>query len=149
LTSDGKQGHETYPHGGLFPEEVIIPWLVFERDVAEPKIIAELDGNGEAGKTGALHITIRNLSDLHLMIMSVHLSDKAQKDGEWAILPCSTCEHTISIQPWPSKSEAAHISVQLLIRRLDGRTFEQIVVPNLTVTEMYSRDDSLLKDLEL
>ncbi|GIV81904.1 MAG: hypothetical protein KatS3mg051_1258 [Anaerolineae bacterium] len=34
LTNDGKQGSERYAHGGLFPEEVLVPWIELERDVA-------------------------------------------------------------------------------------------------------------------
>jgi len=149
MTSDKKGGQEAYPHGGLYPEEVIVPWLVYERDVAEPKIFIEISGSGEAGKTGVVYIKIKNLSDLHLVLMSVHMTNGIQKECEWDLLPFASTEHSIEIQPWPAKPDVKNTKAHLLIRQLDGRTHEQVITPNLAVTEMYSRDQNILEGLNL
>lgn len=147
-TNDGKRGSESYPHGGLFPEEVIVPWLIFERDVSA-EIEVSINGEGNAGKEGILQVHITNLNDIHLTLFSVRMSTGAQQDGEWEISPRASVTEKIHIHPWPTKSEANTANIDILLRMPDGRTFEKIIQPQLEVTEMYSRDDSLLKDLGL
>jgi len=81
--------------------------------------------------------------------MSMQATNGMQKDCEWDLLPFASTEHNIEIQSWPTKSDAANIKVHAFIRQLDGRIHEQIIVPNLAVTEMYSRDQNILEGLDL
>lgn len=54
-TNDGKTGVEFYPHGGVYPEEVIIPWLVFAvwRNLRCSSLFI---GSGEARKRSYLSV---------------------------------------------------------------------------------------------
>ena len=53
--NDGSGGSEVYPHGGLFPEEVIVPWVVFMRDKVKPMIDFSFSGDGRARMAGTIH----------------------------------------------------------------------------------------------
>lgn len=44
VTQDGKRGQDVFPHGGVFPEEVLIPWWVLGRDINLAPLYAELPG---------------------------------------------------------------------------------------------------------
>lgn len=151
LTNDGRHGQDSYPHGGLFPEEVIVPWIVMERDVAQPSIELSFAGSGEAGKTGTLKVAIKNLSDLQLTLLSVRLDNGARANGEWSVPPRDRIKIEVRVGPWPTQSQVAERLIShSLFRRPDGRTFElEKAVTDLTVLEMYRRDTSLLKDLDL
>jgi len=79
LTNDGRQGAERYAHGGLFPEEVIIPWIELERDVVPTQevgagIQVRITGKGRAGQPGVLDIEIANANEIPLVLSSVYLS---------------------------------------------------------------------------
>ena len=151
LTDDGRHGQESYPHGGLYPEEVVVPWILMERDVAEPSVEMTFAGSGEAGKAGILEAVVRNMSDLQLFLLDIRFDSGARADCRRPVPPRSRVEIEVPLRPWPTQSQvAAHLTSHSRFRRPDGRVFEvQSQVTNLTVLEMYQRDTSLLKDLEL
>jgi hypothetical protein len=52
----------------LYPEEVIIPWLVYERDVVRPEIEITISGSGQATKPGELELHVTNLTDIDVIL---------------------------------------------------------------------------------
>lgn len=146
-----KSGYEPYPHGGLYPEEAIVPWFVFERDAKRPSLEISVRGTGEAETVGTLTITITNPSRVALECLSVSLSHKpeAESRGQWAIAPVDKTEFTLRISPWPTSTERLSLKATLLLRQPNGATFTFETDPALQVKELYKRDDSLLKELDL
>lgn len=43
-TNDGRGGQERYPHGGLYPEEIIVPWLALAGDYEAPQATVRCTG---------------------------------------------------------------------------------------------------------
>jgi hypothetical protein len=144
-----KTGSEPYPHGGLFPEEAIIPWFVFERDAQQPDLQIVVSGTAEAGDAGSITVTITNPSQVALECFSVSFSHGAQVSGYWSILPLDKTEFTIRLTPWPTKADLITMKTTLLFRQPNGATFTIGVTPSLEVVALYERDDTLLKDLDL
>lgn len=146
-----KSGYEPYPHGGLYPEEAIVPWFVFERDAKSPSLEISVCGTGEAENVGTLTVTITNPSRVALECLSVSLSHTpaAESHGQWAIAPVDKTEFTLSINPWPTKTELAGLKTTLLLRQPNGAIFTFKIAPTLQVKALYERDDSLLKELGL
>ena len=68
LSNDGSRGQERYPHGGLFPEEVIVPWFEYVRDFQEPDIRISMAGEAMAGREGIISIQVNNYSDFPIAI---------------------------------------------------------------------------------
>ena len=66
--SKGNAGSEIYPHGGMFPEEVVIPWIIFARDYVKPEIEIIVSGEGTARKKGMLEIHVINKSDMNVIL---------------------------------------------------------------------------------
>jgi len=144
-----RSGHESYPHGGLFPEEAIVPWFVFQRDAQKINLQITMLGKAESGKPGVAIINVINASQIKLECLSVSLSTKTQADGTWQILPLCETKLQIAFNTWPSKSDLENLKARLLFQQPNGATFTVEVKPLLEVTSLYERDSSLLKDLEL
>lgn len=143
-------GYEPFPHGGLFPEEAIVPWFVFRRDSQRPNLDIVVRGSGEAEAAGTLVVTITNPSQIALECISVSLPhhSAAQTRGQWAISPLDKAVFDLRLAPWPTKSDLP-LHATLLVRQPSGTTFTLKTEAMLDVTSLYERDDSLLKDLEL
>ncbi|NPV84914.1 MAG: hypothetical protein HPY45_02740 [Anaerolineae bacterium] len=147
-TKDGKSGDEPYPHGGLYPEEVIIPWFVFERDAVPPKISIEITGHGEANKTGTLLVKITNQSMVTLECLEISLSAVINEHVRCQISPLQETTFKFNTISWPTKSALPSLKAKLLFRMPNGKTFEQEIMPKLEIAdELYSQPT--LKDLGL
>jgi hypothetical protein len=146
---NAKSGSEPYPHGGLFPEEAIVPWFVFERDARQPDVSITITGKGEAESVGTMTIHMINLGRVSLECLAVTLSHGAQANGTWSVPPLQETEFTVSLRPWPVKADLATLKATLLFRQPSGRTFIIEVTPSFEVQALYERDDSIFKDLGL
>lgn len=145
-----RSGYEPFPHGGLFPEEAIVPWFVYQRDAQRPSLAIVVKGSGEAEVTGTLTITITNPSQMAMECIAVSLPHhpEAKARCQWAIPPVDKREFEMHLAPWPTKVDLP-LKATLLLRQANGATFSTEAEANLKVTSLYERDDSLLKDLGL
>jgi hypothetical protein len=141
--------YEPYPHGGLFPEEAIVPWFVFERDAQVPDLSVAISGEGEAESVGTINIRITNPGRIVLKCLGIVLSHGAQVAGNWNVPPLQETRFAIPLAPWPVKADLATLRATLLFQQPSGRTFTLEITPSLEVVTLYERDDSLLKDLDL
>lgn len=159
LTNDGKQGSERYPHGGLFPEEVIVPWLELERDAMPAQafdhgVHVTVTGKARAGQAGVLEIAVTNPTEVPLVLAEIRLSfgnkrsmEIVNVEGE---IPALT-EHRImsNLAVWPSRNELRHASGSAAIEWPTGEFLNIDVTLDLDSEELYWRDTSLLEDLGL
>lgn len=142
------QRNEAYPHGGLFPEEVIVPWFVFERDAKEPELEIMVTGKGEADLSGEVSIKIMNTSPLRLVCHKVDFSHGVVlTELNWEIAPLKEFSAKIPLHPWPSKTQASNLTATFLFSQPNGVTFNRQVTAALEVEVLYDRSDDLFKDL--
>jgi hypothetical protein len=146
---NAKSGSEPYPHGGLFPEEAIVPWFVLERDARQPDVSITVNGKGEAESAGAMTVHLINPGRVSLECLAVTLSHGAQAHGTWSVPPLQESEFAVSLRPWPLKADLPTLKATLLFRQPSGRTFTIEVTPSLEVQTLYERDNSIFKDLGL
>lgn len=146
-----KSGFEPYPHGGLFPEEAIVPWFVFERDATPPNLSVVIRGNGEAEARGTLTVKIINPSEFELECLALALShgSAAHVTVNWHMPPHTERLFNVGLHPWPTKADLPNLRAKLVFRQPSGQTFMLEVIPDLEVEVLYERDESLLKDLGL
>jgi hypothetical protein len=142
-------GYESYPHGGLFPEEVIVPWFVFERDAQPPTLFVTITGKGEAEGTGIMNVQIRNQGRIALKCLEIALSHGACVTGDWPVPPLEEVYFNVSLKPWPAKNDLATLKANLLFQQPSGKTFTVKTSPSFEVAILYDRDESLLKELDL
>jgi len=146
---NAQTGNESYPHGGLFPEEVIVPWFVFERDFQSPKLSVTISGKGEAECIGTMQVKITNLGRIALRCLTITLSHGIQVSGHWDVPPLQETQFSVSLNPWPVKADLTTLKATLLLQQPSGRTFTVETAPSLEVVALYERDESLLKELGL
>lgn len=151
-TNDGKTGSEWYPHGGLYPEEVIVPWIELVRDATMPDITATLSGSGHAGLSGQFTLQLRNPGDIPVtaVALSVLINGRpASLPIDQVIDPYSEQTFTLSWSPWPGQAEASRMTLTLNLQLPNGLAFTiTIANPGIESIEMYRRDN-ILGDLDL
>lgn len=147
-TNDGKSGKERYPHGGLYPEEVIVPWFVYQRDHALPKLHITLRGSGQAGTPGILTLEISNLNDIPIQIQ--HLLIKRSPAQPQELLPVhspllarQTHSAQIAWDTWltPAEKQTSHFEVEIQLP--NGTQHRYPIQPQLESTELYHQENIL------
>ncbi len=107
--NDGRAGTDHFAHGGLFPEEVIIPWVEMLRDAEPPAVTCTASGRAREGREGEITLQFTNPSQIELQLLSVTFVWGKRPPQEISIdhrLPAlgqKTVTSTIS--SWPSKPD--------------------------------------------
>lgn len=151
--SDGKTGIVEFTHGGLYPEEVLTPWLKFTRDRETPDMECKVDGKARAGQTGKIRLNVYNPSPLSISLKSLQFRI-SRTDGRNVNMPAtcigpfgSACVE-ITIDNWPSKTEVAAAEAVVTFAMPDGTPFSNVAISQLESEELYSRGiDLMLEDL--
>lgn len=148
-TNDDRSGSELFPHGGLFPEEVVIPWMTFARDVKEPQLVASISGSGTARKQGVLQVRVVNTDSRVVIVQGIAL----QFGGEWRVLPVkwpvppqSEQQSSFDLSPWPSAEELMLTEAQLKVVLSNRLVFDISADIALQSEDIYRREN-ILEDL--
>lgn len=151
-TNDDRTGSEWYPHGGLYPEEVIVPWLVYVRDLELPTVKVRLSGHGTAGTNGDISVSVDNLGDTVIYLAKIVLRSRAgvywQSPLDRVCAPKYKSDHSTNLDPWPTQKDAKESSGTVSFRLLDGRTFEVEATVQIKSDEMYTQEN-ILEGLDL
>jgi len=149
--NDDRTGSEAYPHGGLFPEEVILPWVVFARDYVQPKVEVSVTGDGRARSNGQLQIKVLNASDVNLVLDELILT---YRNGSAVTIPLSaniTARYSSTfekeLEPWPSANDAKGITATAKLRQPNGLAFEYQATTDIQSKDIYDRGENILEDL--
>ena len=147
LTSDGKTGTEWFPHGGVFPEEVLIPWVQFTRDRDPVSLSVRLTGHGVAGASGKMRLEATNTNDVRVEIVQVYLpSLNVRISTSLRVAPFKRTGIEWTLANWPQRKDLATIEATITYLMPTGERQTHRLVPEFTVDEMYSRE-TILDDL--
>jgi hypothetical protein len=150
LTSDDRTGKERFAHGGIYPEEVIVPWVVMVRDHIPPKVTITITGRANAGHRGKLILEIDNqLSDINLTLLEVIFTIEqraSQLTLNGIVGAHSSQKFEIEILHWPSVKQAQNAMGQCHLKQPNGLIFEVTAQVNIQSDEMY-QSDNILEDL--
>ncbi|HEU5367238.1 MAG TPA: hypothetical protein VFU69_02190, partial [Ktedonobacterales bacterium] len=148
LTASGATGTEPFPHGGAYPEETLIPWLVLNRDRHTDPLAARLAGKAMAGASGQAVLSVVNpndvtvqLQDLELTSLNLRLNLRQQR-----VRAKAKEEIGVPVAPWPEPKEVQAALGRLRYTLPAGDIIEVDVQIDLESEELYSRDD-ILSDL--
>lgn len=137
-------GVEKFAHGGIFPEEVVVPWLVFGRDVAPVSLSADLTGKGRAGREGKAKLRLSNASNRALTLESIELNGAQNIAlGSPVLESYNNREIEIVIPIWPSAATAREVKATVLARVPDGRLVESEARVSFETEEMQTRENVL------
>lgn len=148
--NDDQVGSERYPHGGLFPEEVLIPWVVMVRDYAQPTVFITVTGNGRARSKGTIKITALNASEVNLILDELTLT---YRSGATTTIPMRkaisaqfSSPITYEMEPWPSGNEVDGVAVTAKLTQPNGLSFVVPAKAEIESKDLYKREN-ILEDL--
>ena len=144
LTTDGRKGNEPFPHGGLFPEEVLVPWLEFTRDRVSLAAKVTLRGKGEEGKAGTGVLTVINLSDVPFKVIALTVDALAMScaiEKEVGALQSQSID--VTLPKWPSRQDLQDLVMCLIYRLPDGQLVKLEFQPELETESIYEKSDIL------
>lgn len=144
----GRKRTEGYTHGGIFPEEVLIPWIVLERDITKPIIEVVITGESQANYPGKFTIEVINTSQVDIYIDKLEMDFSSEKRITQKISKVidafSNFIFDIDAPSWPSSEELMNGKVLVSINLPNNE--KMILSPSMEkvqVNEIYSRPDVL------
>jgi len=150
VAEGGRGGEEQFAHGGIHPEEVVVPLLEYLRDVHPPRLSPTVTVQGQVGREGKLLVSVRNSEDYPVTVEALRLRMGQER---WQELPVqqevealSSIETTLVLRTLPAKAQWKQVRAELRVRVRDV-PFEvggSIVDES---REMYQKTD-LLGELE-
>lgn len=150
VAEGGKGGGERFAHGGIHPEEVIVPWLTYVQDVQAPRLRCRAVVRGQVGKEGTLRLEISNLEAYPVCVSNLQLLMSGQ---EWHSLPVekeikalSTYTTDLVLPRLPTKAQWRHVRAELQ-GTADAVPFEVDAEIVDETREMYHKTD-LLEELQ-
>lgn len=150
LTDDGKRGQVAYPHGGAFPEEVLIPFWRIAVDAQPTAPTFVLRGSNPVGKLGTLQLAFQNNNPLVWYCQAV-LWQPGEVLLELEVLQSIPAmqQGVLSIQfpQWPSKQEVQKAKAHVRLSSPSGDTKLLEAILEIEVEEMYDPGDDILGDL--
>lgn len=151
LGADGRRGSELYPHGGLYPEEVIVPWIVYARDAVPPEVDLRASGSGKAGKRGEIELKATNLGAAGLRMRTLKItgwSTNTSISVEQYVDGQVSSVFVLPVEKWPPSKEARASAGILVVEQPNGLVFELTVEMKIESEEMYQQED-ILEGLDL
>lgn len=148
-TNDDRGGSEIYAHGGLFPEEVIIPWLTFDRDVKRPQLSLSISGTGTARKAGELQVEAINTDNRPVIVEELELwlgGSPRLLTVMREVSPQSKLTFSCALGSWPSAEEVATVEARANVTLRNKLAFTIPADIALQSEDMYRRDN-ILEDL--
>lgn len=145
-TSDGKTGEEQFPHGGLYPEEVLIPWVEFVRDRRTPTIRCVLSGQGRAGAEGTLTCRFENLGSFPVTAAALRFAFGSESRSLSISCLLPAMEETmldVTLSNWPTNFQLEQAAATIEYGMLNGTSYESAAALELKSVEMQRRDVSL------
>jgi len=147
VMSDGRSGTESFPHGGIFPEEVLIPWIQFSRDRGTIIIEASLTGKGVAKSSGTYFLEIMNTSPVRINVLEIEILQIGYKTPlRFEVAAMDKKLIDIPVTYWPTTSECISLDACIVYALPTGERKTLVIKPSLEIEEMYQQED-ILSDL--
>ncbi|WP_291426625.1 hypothetical protein, partial [Deinococcus sp.] len=147
--ANGATGSEVCPHGGITPEEVLIPWAVYARDLEFRLPTFEVTGEGEAEQPGTLLLRAVNPNQVPVTVWQVSgsVSQWVSLSLPWVLSANDVTQLEIPLPSWPKSSDLPALQLRLGVRAGEGAAQEVDAQINLQSEELYSSNDINLDDL--
>lgn len=146
VNRDGSRGADWFPHGGVWPEEVIIPWLEFQRDAEPPNVDGRITGAGVEGRDGEIEVYLTNSSPLELALVSVSIAGDDLHHTfplDQKLSPRDARAITRRLSPWPSASRMGRLKAECVLRQPTGDALTVPLALDLTSESLQKRHAAL------
>jgi hypothetical protein len=109
LANDGKSGCVWFPHGGLSPEEVLIPWCEVDRDADPPNVVCRATGSAREARRGDIDLNFTNAGQVDVTVLSVELQFRDKPKVQIMFNEAIPRQHQVTvtgtIDNWPTPSD--------------------------------------------
>jgi hypothetical protein len=149
-TNDGKAGVDHFPHGGLFPEEVVVPWLEMVRDAEMPAVVCKVSGKAREGAEGRVVVEFVNPSQIEVRVLALSfVFGKKRREIDFSYDLPALCQKTFdgTMREWPSKHEVLDGSAMAKLKLPTGLEFMVEVDLDMDSEGFYIRGEDILGDL--
>jgi hypothetical protein len=152
LTNDGRGGLVHAPHGGVYPEEVVVPWMTFLRDVLVADVAARVIGSGTAGREGTLSLTVANPNEFAVELSFLELTTGGQTSPLVVTIDkfCESmagCEFQLTVPHWPHLDPSSPVTATLTLKLPGGEERHQRLSTELSSDTLYTGSSEILGDL--
>jgi hypothetical protein len=142
LAAGEKRGTAEFAHGGLFPEEILLPWIEVGRDYVPPALLCTLTGTARSGAEGEVSLRVVNPGGVRVSIMSIELrtGQRVQRiEIGQEVGAHNNLDHGFQLDRWPTKADLARASATLSCTLPAGSAFTLSADVQLDSEEYYTR----------
>ncbi|GGL18956.1 hypothetical protein [Deinococcus radiotolerans] len=149
VDSAGRGGQVICPHGGLSPEEVLLPWVVYVRDLAFHLPVVTAEGEGRAEDVGTFTLTLTNPNSVPLTVerLGGSLGTQVTDWAAWIVPPQSQANISVTLASWPKSAVLSTLTLKVSVRAPQGTAQDVSVTMNLKSEELYTSTNDILGDL--
>jgi len=153
LHKDGVQsgGPDNFSHGGIWPEEVVVPWLTLQRDALPVNVTGTATGRARAGSMGTATLQLFNEADRSVRLRRIQLTWSVGPPLEVEITATLPGQQSISIPvpltDWPDGLRIGGATIFITVELPDGREQQFRLSNQLSADEFQTRQVDLLGDL--
>lgn len=150
-TGTMRGGTDLFPHGGAWPEEVVVPWIELHSQLAALLVGGNLAGEARSNRPGVASLRLINSSSRPAQLRQIEVAIPrlellvATFDD---LLP-GTSEITKSIElpRWPDTAQAEKVQVTAMFETPDGEQHRFALSADLRNTDLRQSSANALDDL--
>jgi len=150
---DGSQagGTANFSHGGIWPEEVVVPWFTLARDVLPVRLTGTVAGRARVGTTGRITLHITHHGDQPVRARCLTLAGAAGALRESALEAQVPGHQTLTLEAsladWPTGLQLHTAQPSIVVQLADGQEMAFDLTNELSADEFQTQQVDLLGDL--
>ncbi|WP_192822482.1 hypothetical protein [Rufibacter sp. LB8] len=150
-TGSMRGGTDIFPHGGAWPEEVVVPWIELQSNLEPLMIGGFLSGESRSYRQGKAELHLNNSSSRPARLRKVKVQIPRVDDLEIEfdeLLPGTIgISKSIEIPRWPDTAQAEKTVAQVTLETPDGELHTFNLNTNLRNTDLRQSSTNPLDDL--
>jgi hypothetical protein len=150
-TGSQSGGPDNFSHGGIWPEEVVVPFLTLQRNAVPVKVSGTAAGRARASSTGTISLELFNEADRSVRLRRLNLNWSTGSPLEADITAALPGQQktlvTVPLTHWPDGQRAGTATITVTVELPDGSEQQFSLTNALSTDEFQTRQVDLLGDL--
>ena len=144
-------GTDLFPHGGAWPEEVVVPWIELHSHLAPLFISGNLSGEARSNRAGSAQLRLVNSSSriarLRQVTVTIPRLEPLVLVFDVPLPGSGEVLEIIDLPRWPDTAQAGQIQVIILVETPDGEQHTFALPADLRSTDLRQNSANPLDDL--
>ncbi|KAA5548345.1 hypothetical protein [Adhaeribacter rhizoryzae] len=150
-TGNMRGGTDIFPHGGAWPEEVVVPWIELQSNLAAFLVGGSLIGESRSNRPGKAELSLVNSSSRPGRLRKIEI-DIPRLEGlviEFdELLPgLNKLKKTVELPRWPDTAQAEKTIVTAIFETPDGELHSFVLTADLRNNDLRQTSSNPLDDL--